>query len=215
MRRFIIPGCAIHRCPGRRGTQVQWTVRGAQHAGSITGPGTRRGLRLAISPRLRVQKNELLLRTDSAAVKLVLSSSSSAALKAVLYASEPFRVLVAQSHSPPFLDPRKVRHGKQTKKRGDGRWGGAAAAAAAAANAAASGVCRATGGLGAAGPAPSARSSAFVEPGEVSSADGGASGEWVRAKRPGEVRARPFASAGAKSGGGGAAERPIAAAPPP
>ena len=72
------------------------------------------------------------------------------------------------------------------------------AARGAAANAAASGVCTATGGLGSAGPAPSAGPSAFVEPGEVSSADGGASGDRVRAKRPDEVRARPSASAGAE-----------------
>ena len=87
----------------------------------------------------------------------------------------------------------------------------AAAAAAASPNAAASGVCTATGGLG----APSARPSAFVEPVEVSSADGGASGERVRAKRPDEVRARPSASAGAEPVGGGAAKGSIAAAPPP
>ena len=87
----------------------------------------------------------------------------------------------------------------------------ARAAAAAAANTAASGVCTATGGLG----APSARPSAFVKPVEVPSADGGASGERVRAKRPNEVRARPSASAGAEPGGGDAAEGLIAAAPPP
>jgi len=50
---------------------------------------------------------------------------------------------------------------------------------------------------------------------ELPSADGGASGERVRAKRPGEVRARPSASAGAEPGGGDAAEGPITAAPPP
>jgi len=54
-------------------------------------------------------------------------------------------------------------------------------AARAAATASASSVCTATGSLGAAGPAPSARLSGFVEPGEVSSADGGASGKRVRA----------------------------------
>jgi len=87
----------------------------------------------------------------------------------------------------------------------------AANANANAANAPASGVCTATGSLGEAGPAPSARSSAFVEPGEVR----GASGERVHAKRPDEVRARPSTSAGDEPGGGGAAEGPIAAAPPP
>ena len=71
-----------------------------------------------ISPRLRSQTNELFLRTAAAAVELVILSSFRAALKVVLCASAPFRVLVAQSHSPLIRDPRQLRHGKQNKKRG-------------------------------------------------------------------------------------------------
>ena len=48
-----------------------------------------------ISPRLQVQTNELLPQTVAAAVELVISSSSRAALMVVLYASVTFRVLVA------------------------------------------------------------------------------------------------------------------------
>jgi len=56
--------------------------------------------------------------------------------------------------------------------------------------------------------------SKITGPVEVSSADGGASGERVRAKRPDEVRARPSASAGRARGrrrGGGAQRRRAAA----
>ena len=71
-----------------------------------------------ISPRLRVQTNELLPQTAAAAVELIISSSSRAALMVVLYATAPFRVLVAQSHSPQIRGPRQLRHGKQNEKRG-------------------------------------------------------------------------------------------------
>ena len=61
-----------------------------------------------ISPRLRVQTNELLLHTAAAAVELVVSPSFRAALKVALNALEPFRVLVTQLHSPQIRDPRQL-----------------------------------------------------------------------------------------------------------
>ena len=93
---------------------MRWKVSGAQHAGSVTGRGL--GGAYVISPRPLVQTNELFLRTAAAAVELVILPSPRAALEVVLYAPEPFRVLVAQSHSPQIRGPRQLRHGKQNEK---------------------------------------------------------------------------------------------------